>query len=106
MAAVEAGKELIWMRDFLEELGVEQASYPPYCDNQSVIHLAKNAAYHSRTKHIRRRYHWLRERVEDEDFELMKIHTNDNGSDMLTKTLSKEKLIKCRSKAGLLEPPI
>ena len=59
MAAVEAGKELIWMRDFLEELGVEQASYPLYCDNQSAIHLAKNAAYHSRTKHIQRRYHWL-----------------------------------------------
>ena len=106
MAAVEAGKELIWMRDFLEELGVEQASYPLYCDNQSAIHLAKNAAYHSRTKHIQRRYHWLRERVEDEDFELMKIHTNDNGSNMLTKSLSKEILIKCRSKAGLLEPPI
>ena len=106
MAAVEAGKELIWLRDFLEELGVEQEKFPLHCDNQSAIHLAKNAAYHSRTKHIRRRYHWLRERVEDNDFELMKIHTNNNGSDMLTKTLPKEKMLSCRLKAGLVEPPI
>ena len=34
-------------------------------DNQSAIHLAKNVAYHSRTKHIQRRYHWLREKVDD-----------------------------------------
>ena len=61
MAAVEAGKELIWMRAFLTELGVEQVRFPLHCDSQSAIHLAKNAAYHSRTKHIQRRYHWLRE---------------------------------------------
>ena len=59
MAAVEAGKELIWMRDFLSELGMKQGTFLLHCDNQSAIHLAKNVAYHSRTKHIQRRYHWL-----------------------------------------------
>ena len=52
MAAVEAGKELVWMRDFLEELGLEQDDYLLHCDCQSAIHLAKNATYHGRTKHI------------------------------------------------------
>ena len=53
---MEAGKELIWMRDFLSELGMKQEKFLLHCDNQSVIHLAKKVAYHSRTKHIQRRY--------------------------------------------------
>ena len=88
MVAVESGKELIWMRDFLCELGMEQEKFLLHCDDQSAIHLAKNVAYHSRIKHNQRRYHWLRERVDENEFTLTKIHTDDNGSGMLTKILS------------------
>ena len=105
MTAVEAGKELIWMRDFLSELGMKQKKILLHCDNQSVIHLAKNAIYQSHTKHTQRRYLWLRERVDENEFVLAKIHTNDNGSDMLTKTLSMEKLIACQRKTGLVDSP-
>ena len=49
---VEAGTELVWMRDFLEELGLQQDNYLLHCDCQSTIHLAKNAIYHGRTKYI------------------------------------------------------
>jgi len=34
-----------------------------------------------------------------------KIHTDDNGSDMVTKMLPMQKLETCRRKAGLVEPP-
>ena len=54
MATIKARKELIWMRNFLRELGMKQERFLLHYDNQSVIHLAKNAAYHSRTKHIHR----------------------------------------------------
>ena len=57
MSAVEADKEIIWMKEFIGELGIRQDEFQLCCDNQSVIHLAKNASYHSRTKHIQRRYH-------------------------------------------------
>ena len=33
MAAVEAGKELIWMRDFLSELGMKQEEFLLHWDN-------------------------------------------------------------------------
>ena len=49
---VEAGKGLIWMNNFLSELGMKQEKFLLHCNNQSAIHLAKNAAYHSRSKHI------------------------------------------------------
>ena len=52
MAALEASKELIWIKNFLIELGMKQDKFLLHCTNQSAKHLAKNAAYHSPTKHI------------------------------------------------------
>ena len=63
-------------------------------------------AYYSRTKNIQRRYHWFRERVEDKDFALMKVHTEENGSDMLIKVLSAEKLDTCQRRVRLTNHPI
>ena len=75
------------MREFIGELGMKQVQILLQYDNQSVIHLVKNATYHSQTKDIQRRYHWLRLRVEEKEFALVKIHADDSGSDMLTKVL-------------------
>ena len=47
IAVVEAGKELLWMKNFPEEVGLNQEKYALHCDSQSAIQLAKNAAYHS-----------------------------------------------------------
>ena len=52
------------MKDFIGELGIRQEEFRLYCDSERAIHLAKNTAYHFRTKHIQRRYHWLCKRVE------------------------------------------
>ena len=51
--------------------------------------------YHSRSKHIEVRYHWLRLVVEQQSFELEKIHIDENPADMLTKVVSREKLKLC-----------
>ena len=101
MAAVEAGKEMN-----IGELGIQQDEYRLYCDSQSAIHLAKNATYHSRTKHIQCSYHWIWERVEDREFTLMKIHTVENGSDVLTKVLTPDKLDACQKRIGLVRHPM
>ena len=59
-----------------------------------------------RTKHIQRRYHWIRERVEDKTIALTKIHTEENGSNMLTKVLSMEKLDLCRRRIRMASHPM
>ena len=99
MATVEADEEIIRMRNFLSELGMKQREFLLHCDSQSAIYLAKNVAYHSWTKqHIQRRYHWLWEKVHEGEFVLVKIHTDDNGSDMLTKNLPMDRLRVCRQR--------
>ncbi|KAI3740618.1 hypothetical protein L2E82_31087 [Cichorium intybus] len=101
IAAVEAGKELIWLKRFLQELGFPQAEYIIHCDSQSAMDLSKNSMYHSRTKHIDIRYHWLREAIERGELKLSKINTNDNPADMLTKVVTQDKHKLCADIVGL-----
>jgi len=101
IATTEACKEMLWMKRFIEELGLEQENYVIFCDSQSVIHLSKNPSLHSKSKHIDVRYHWIRDVLEKKLLELEKIHTDDNVADMLTKPLAKERHGICRQLAGM-----
>nr|GEV66438.1 retrovirus-related Pol polyprotein from transposon TNT 1-94 [Tanacetum cinerariifolium] len=64
MALTEAVKEIIWLKGLLIELGVNLRSVVINCDNQSAIHLSRNAMFHERKKHIKVRYHFIKEIVE------------------------------------------
>ena len=101
IAANEAGKEMLWLKRFLQELGLKQDGYVVNCDSQSAIDLSKNSMYHSCSKHIEVRYNWLRLVVEQQLFELEKIHTDENPADMLTKVVSRKKLKLCVGLAGM-----
>ena len=103
VAATEASKEMIWLQRFMEELGKKQENNRLYCDSQSAIHLAKNSAFHSKTKHIQLRYHFIRSALEDGQLKLEKIHTSQNPADMLTKGVTREKLSSCLVSVGLQE---
>ncbi|KAF3634692.1 putative phosphatidylserine synthase 2-like [Capsicum annuum] len=95
IAAVEAYKEFLWMKRFLGELGCAQERYVLYCDSQSAIHPGKNSTFHGRSKHIDVRYHWIRDVLDSKLLELEKIHTDDNGSDTMTKALPRGKFEDC-----------
>ena len=45
--------------------------------NQSTILLAKNPEYHKRTKHIDVRHHFLREKVFEEETEIVYVPTEE-----------------------------
>ena len=50
------------------------------------------------------RYHWMKDALNDNLFEIEKIHTDHNGSDMLMKSLPREKLGVCCSITGMMSP--
>ena len=87
----------------MEELGKKQENSKFYSDSQSVIHLAKNSAFHSKTKHIQLRYHFIQSTLEDEQLKMEKIHSIQNPADMLTKGVTREKLSSCSVSVGLQE---
>ncbi|KAL5827802.1 hypothetical protein ACOSQ3_019653 [Xanthoceras sorbifolium] len=101
VAVTEASKEMVWLQSFLEELGKKQEDNVLYCDSQSAIHLAKNPSFHSRTKHIQLRYHFIRSLLEDGILKLEKISGAQNPADMLTKTVTTDKLKLCSASVGL-----
>ncbi|RDX80455.1 hypothetical protein CR513_38993, partial [Mucuna pruriens] len=64
-----------------------------FCSGQilSAIYLGKNSTFHSRSKHINVRYHWIRDAFDAKLLELAKVHTDNNGVDMMTKALPRRK---------------
>ncbi|RDX74745.1 hypothetical protein CR513_45467, partial [Mucuna pruriens] len=101
IAITEACKELLWVKKFLQELGFVQDKYLLFCDSQSVIHLGKNSTFHSRSKHIDVRYHWIHDALDAKLLELAKVHTDDNGANMMTKVVPRGKFEACCEIAGL-----
>ena len=47
IVATEAGKEMVWLKRFLLELGLKELNYGISCDSQSAMDLSKNSMYHS-----------------------------------------------------------
>ena len=72
-----------------------------FCDSQSAVYLAKNQTFHSRSKHIDVRYHSIQDVLDTKLLELAKVHTDDNGADMLTKALPRGKFEVCCMIAGM-----
>ena len=101
IAATEAGKEMLWMKQFLQELDLKQKDYIVHCDSQSATDLSKNITYHARTKHIDVRYHWIKKAIEEQLFQIRKIHTDENTADMMMKDITKEKLARCTKNMGM-----
>ena len=56
----------------------------------------KNQVYHTRTKHIDVRFHFVWEILDEGDIELQKIHTKKNHADMLTKVVPGVKFAHCK----------
>eukprot|EP00253_Pinus_taeda_P003776 PITA_03776 len=101
IAASDASKEAIWLKGLLDEIGRTQEKVNVLCDSQSAIHLAKNPAYHSITKHIDVRYHFLRHVIDGEKVALQKVHTRENCAHIFTKPVTIEKLRWCLASLGL-----
>ncbi|GJZ37789.1 hypothetical protein Tco_0583980 [Tanacetum coccineum] len=63
-----------------------------YIDNESTICIVKNPVYHSKTKHIAIRHHFIRDAYEKKLIQVLKIHTDDNVADLLTKAFDSKKI--------------
>nr|GEX28923.1 reverse transcriptase domain-containing protein [Tanacetum cinerariifolium] len=72
----KAAKEAVWIRKFIDELG-------------------KGA------RHFKRKYHYVRECIETEEIDIVKVHTYDNIADPFTKALAGPKLTRHARSMGL-----
>ncbi|KAK1613079.1 hypothetical protein QYE76_036752 [Lolium multiflorum] len=83
IAASEASSEAVWMKRFIVELGVVPSALDPfviYCDNMGAIANAQEPRSHKRLKHIKLRYHSIREYIEDGEVARTSSVLMGNGS--------------------------
>ncbi|KAJ9547245.1 hypothetical protein OSB04_019788, partial [Centaurea solstitialis] len=94
IAASDAAKEAVWLRNFLSDLReVASVSRPIdiFCDNSGAVAQAKEPREHHKSRHVLRKYHLIREIIGRGDVRICKIPTEENVADPLTKPLARVK---------------
>ena len=104
VAASEAAKEGVWLRNFIQELGVVPNASDPvplYCDNTGAVAQAKEPRSHQKSKHIQRKYHIIRDIIDRGEVRVERVTSEDNIADPFTKPLSGSVHEKHRESMGL-----
>ena len=102
IAQTHAAREVIWMKNFINEIrGPQGKAIRIYCDNQGAIMLAKDNKFHSQTKHIDLCYHFVREEVEDNKIRFNYIQMDENVMDIFTKALPRPRFMGFVESLGL-----
>ncbi|GJS78384.1 putative ribonuclease H-like domain-containing protein [Tanacetum coccineum] len=85
VAAANCCGQVLWVQNQLLDYGFNFMNTKIHIDNESTICIVKNPVYHSKTKHIEIRHHFIRDCYEKKLISVEKIHTDLNVADLLTK---------------------
>ena len=100
MAAFHAAKESKWVRDLLMELDLPNNDWSKPIvmlgDNDQATRWAVHGMVTTANKSIRMNYHWVQEAVRDGFVDMRRVPTDDNTSDVFTKTLGADVIDRLR----------
>ncbi|GJR59191.1 hypothetical protein Tco_1501353 [Tanacetum coccineum] len=85
LAAASCCAQVLWMQNQLLDYGFNFMNTKIHIDNESTICIVRNPVFHSKTKHIQIRHHFIRDCYEQRLINVVKVHTDDNVKDLLTK---------------------
>ena len=89
--ATEAAKDVVWLRNFVTELGFPQLAPSRLLeDNQACVAMVNNHSVTGRNRHFCVKMAWLRQQVSDEIIKLVFVASKNNVADILTKILPTE----------------
>ncbi|KAK2969370.1 hypothetical protein RJ640_000642 [Escallonia rubra] len=107
VSAAIATSQAIWLRRIFHDFGQKQERKTElFCDNKSAIAMAKNPVFHSRTRHIALKYHFIREAIEDGEIELEFCRSKEQVADIFTKALPRERFEELRQALGVQQQDI
>ncbi|GKE31557.1 hypothetical protein Tco_1450879, partial [Tanacetum coccineum] len=73
-----------------------------HIDNESTICIVKNPVFHSKIKYIEIRHHFIRDYNKKKLIQMIKIYTDQNVADLLTKAFDVSKFEYLISSIGML----
>ena len=71
------------------------------CDNSLVVSISKNPVFHGRTKHIKIKFHFIREVQQSNEVLLVHCSSENHLADIFTKSLPKERFEDLRQRIGV-----
>ena len=102
IALHDSAREVIFLRQLLDGLHLlPSRATPVHCDNNAASILSEDHVFHARVKHIRVKYHVIREMVENGEVAVTRIRSSDNTADILTKPLARPDFLRLRHGLGL-----
>ncbi|GJY04390.1 putative ribonuclease H-like domain-containing protein [Tanacetum coccineum] len=93
VAAANYCGQVLWIQNQMLDYGFNLMNAKIYIDNEIIICIVKNLVFYSKTKHIEIRHHFIRDAYEKKLIQVLKIHTNDNVADLLTKAFDVSRCI-------------
>ncbi|GKA06620.1 hypothetical protein Tco_0685844, partial [Tanacetum coccineum] len=85
VAAANCCRQVLWIQNQMMDYGFNFMNTKIHIDNESTICIVKNPVYLSGTKHIEIQHHFIRNCYEKRLIDVIKIHTDANLADLLTK---------------------
>ena len=102
---VAASQETVFWRELLKDVSMEMTTSMEIDeDNEAAIFLSENPALQEKSKHIRKRWHYVRQYVRDGTLKLKNVAGTKNAADALTKAVSPAQLVDFRRPVGLQSP--
>ena len=97
--------ELIWLKHLLQELRFgKDEQMKLICDNQAVLHISSNPVFHEMTKHIEVDCHFIREKIASGCMTTSFVNSNDQLTDIFTKSLRGPRIKYIWDKLGAFDP--
>ncbi|GJY30191.1 putative ribonuclease H-like domain-containing protein [Tanacetum coccineum] len=83
--------QVLWIQNQMLDYGFNFMNTKIYIDNESTIYIMKNPVFHSKTKHIEIRHYFIRDYYEKKLIQVIKIYTDHNVVNLLTKAFDVSK---------------
>ena len=97
-----ACQEGVWMRQLCQEIFMTfDKSIHIFSDNTGAVALSENPVFHSRSKHINIRWHFIRDLICSGSIRSSHIPGVQNGANFLTKALNRYKHEWCLKLLGM-----
>ncbi|GJS27281.1 putative ribonuclease H-like domain-containing protein [Tanacetum coccineum] len=93
VAAANCCGQVLWIQNQMLDYGFNFMNTKIHIDNESTICIVKNPVFHSKTKHIEIRHHFIRDSYEKKLIQVIKIHTDHNVADLLTKAFDVSRFV-------------
>ncbi|GKB42725.1 putative ribonuclease H-like domain-containing protein [Tanacetum coccineum] len=102
VAATNCYGQVLWIQNHMLDYGFNFMNTKIYIDNESTICIVKNLVFHSKTMHIEIRHHFIRDSYEKKLIQVIKIYTDQNVADLLTKAFDASRFNILIASIGLL----